>query len=1113
MNARPCFSVRRRLALGIVVAAWATLFGGASLVGVIAWGEEPPMAVQAEPAKTAPTASTPPAANTPPAADKPDATAKPDPAAKPPAAEPRALTLEESLGPDHAAKMTKGLAIFKAEVRTILTQRCLECHSPETTEAEFNLADRDSLLKGGERGKAIVIGKPQQSLLYKLVAKLQAPHMPHDGTSLTDREIAALAAWIEHGAPYDESLTVPAEKPADWTEKVVAAEAKQHWSFRPLRAIAPPVVPAVAGQGPAPVSNPIDQFIAAKLAEKGLVANPLAAKAVLIRRAYFDLLGLPPSPAEVAEFVADTSPDAYEKLIDRLLASPHYGERYARHWLDLARFGESHGYEHDYDRPTAYHYRDFVIQAFNQDLPFDRFLSWQLAGDEFSPDDRLAMMATGFLAAGVHSTQITKNEVEKHRYDEMDDMLATVGTSMLGLTVGCARCHDHKYDAIPQRDYYRMLSTFTTTVRSEVELDFDPESYRKAKEEFDRAHAPLVAARTEYEQDELPKALAAWLATDDAKATHYPWRVLEFKDLKSAGGAKFEKQGDGSYRVTGKNPNQETWTLSTLSATPVIAAVRLEALADPSLVKHGPGRAQNGNFALTNFTLSIQRASGEVIAAKLVRPQATFSQQGLEVGHAVDDGPQSGWAVDPEFGKNHVAVFELAEPIMTDGPVTLTFTLEFKNNVHHAIGRPRLSIADVLPPMPLDARTAPATMVQILDIPAEQRTREQLEALRAWYQPFDPHWSALNQKVVDHLATAPKPDLKKVLVSTEGRPAIRLHTQGEDFLKETHFLKRGDVEQKVKVAPMSFLQVLMPTAESQGLWHEAVPAGGRTSYRRRAFANWLTDAKQGAGPLVARVFVNRLWQHHFGHGIVATPSDFGARGAAPTHPELLEYLAHDFVANGWQIKRLHKLMMTSHAYMQSAAFDPAKSQLDSENVLLWRRIPRRLEAEAIRDALLAVSGLLDPTPFGPGTLDANSRRRSIYLTVKRSKLIPMMQVFDAPDALSGVAERPTTTIAPQALYLMNNPQVRESAKATARRLLGEPSVTGVAEEKRDPALVAAAYRRLLAREPNWKELTVGLGFLEQQREGYADRTHENEILAVADYCQVLFCLNEFVYVE
>src|SRR5947208_897022 len=392
----------------------------------------------------------------------------------------------EGVGADHAAKMARGLEVFKKHVQPIFVKSCVRCHGGKKTEGELDLTEREGLLRGGGRGPAILAGNANDSLLYKLITHTRDPHMPRSGNKLSEAAIAQIALWIDLGAPYDQPLIV--KKQTDdkaWTRKTVSEEDRQFWSFQPLRGLTLPAPGALKNE--AWCRTPIDRFILAKMQAAGIKPNPPVGKERLIRRVYFDLIGLPASSEEVGAFVNDPAPDAYERLVERLLDSKHFGERWARHWLDLARFAESHGFEHDYDRPSAYHYRDFVIQAFNLDLPFDTFVKWQIAGDELAPNNPLALKATGFLAAGVHSTQITQREVEKHRYDELDDMVATLGTSMLGLTVGCARCHDHKFDPIPQRDYYRLLSAFTTTVRSEIELPVDAEEFRKAKTVFDAA--------------------------------------------------------------------------------------------------------------------------------------------------------------------------------------------------------------------------------------------------------------------------------------------------------------------------------------------------------------------------------------------------------------------------------------------------------------------------------------------------------------------------------------------------------------------------------------------------------------------------------------------------
>jgi len=744
---------------------------------------------------------------------------------------------------DHAAAMARGLDLFKGRVRPLLVDRCLKCHGGAATKGDFDLATREGLLEDKGEGAAVVPGKHAESRLYRMVAHLEQPTMPAKAPRLADDAIRSIADWIDAGAPYDRPLVDPSA-PAS-AHAVVTDADRRFWSFRPLAAVPP-------GEGA------IDRLLGIKLDAGGIAPNPPADRRVLIRRASFDLLGLPPSPEEVEAFASDAAPDAFDRLVDRLLARPAHGERWARHWLDLARFAESHGYEHDYDRPTAYHYRDFVVRALNEDMPYDRFVRLQVAGDELEPANNQALMATGFLAAGVHSTQITANTAEKERYDEMDDMAATLGTAMLGLTVGCARCHDHKFDPIPTADYYRLLATFTTTVRSEADLDLQPEKNHAARLAHAARHAALV-------------------------------------DLR-------DRAGSGRLR-----------------------------------------------------------------------------------GH-----------LDP--------------------------------------------------------------LVQL------------------------------------HAKLAPRPVTAKVLIAGEGVKPLRLHTQGADFFEKTYLLKRGDLAQKQGETAAGFLQVL--TRADEARWKAPPPTGSKQSYRRAALASWLTDVDAGAGPLLARVIVNRLWQHHFGRGLVATPSDFGTQGDRPSHPELLDYLAAELIRQGWRLRPIHRLMMSSAAYQRATTFDDAKARLDPDNLLRWRQAPRRLEAEAIRDAMLAVSGTLDPTPFGPGTLDEGMRRRSLYFTVKRSHLVPTMTLFDAPDALGGLGQRAATTVAPQALALLNSPRVREYAAAFARRARPDANVAL-------PEAIDRAYRLALARSPLPDERADALAFLRGQPEA----------TGLPDFCQALLGLNEFIYVE
>jgi mono/diheme cytochrome c family protein len=1013
-----------------------------------------------------------------------------------------------SIDPDHAAKRVKGLELFKTTVRAILKDKCVSCHGADATEGKLDLATQDGLLKGGERGPAAVIGRGDKSLITRLITHQQQPHMPKDGDNLSDAQIASIVTWIDLGAPYDEPLVARHVETTKWIERKVEQNAKQFWSFQPLKRVAPPVVSDDTHWS----RTPLDRFILAKLQEAKLHPNGPVGRAALIRRVYFDLIGLPPNADDVEEFVRDDRPDAYERLVERLLADPHYGERWGRFWLDLARFAESHGFEHDYDRPSAFHYRDFVVQALNGNMPYDQFVRWQIAGDELAPNDRLAMMATGYLAAGVHSTQITKNEVEKHRYDEMDDMLNTIGTSMLGLTIGCARCHDHKFDPIPQADYYRLLSSFTTTIRSEVELDFDPEGYQQMRAEFEKSHAPFEQAVRDYETTELPKKFAEWQSKRDATAENPAWLIPAGISFKSHGGATLTQQPDASWLATGTSPNHDHWTISFETKLRDIKSIRLEALAHASLAKSGPGRADNGNFALSDFAVTIQPvgAAADVTSTpvKLTSAKATFEQKGLPVAAAMDDNPQSAWAVDPEFGKDHAAVFSVVEPFGFEQGTLVTITLKFNNNTHHSIGRPRLSISQKAD---LPATTGGAWNEAILALlmkPFDKLTAAEKQQALDWYRPQDAGWKELDERRTSHAANASKPRLQKVLVATEGLPPVKLHTQAEsEFLKETHFLRRGEPNNKEAVATQGFLQVLMSNPDAPELFQSQPPAGWRTSYRRASLANWLLDREAGAGNLLARVIVNRLWQHHLGQGIVATPSDFGLRGEPPTHPELLDYLASELARRDWDLKAIHRLIVTSRVYQQSCDIDEQRAAVDRENKLLWHRPRHRLEAEVIRDAVLAVSGELDERLYGPGTLSEGHHRRSLYFTVKRSQLMPSMTVFDAPDGTTPVADRPQTTIAPQALLLMNNPQVRDASRQFAARLV--PVTTQSLD-----AAITRGYLTAVSRAPTTEELLSAVEFVRQQAASYSSTDPQAGMSrALVDFCQVLYCLNEFIYTE
>jgi hypothetical protein len=1047
-----------------------------------------------------------------------------------------------------AGESRDAVAIFESKLRPLLAHRCAGCHGAGTVEGEFDISNREKLLAGGASGPAVVPGKAMESLMYRLAARLEEPHMPEEGDALTAEELGWLAEWINGGAPFDKPLIDDSDR-GPWTDRVVKPEARDYWAFRPLAAVSPPEPADPNGW----CRNPIDHFILAKLESAGLAPSPEAPPQTLLRRLSFDLTGLPATPQEIADFCESWSKQAgiaYEQAVDDLLSRASFGERWAQHWLDVARFAESFGYEQDYDRPHAHHYRDFVIKAFNDDLPYDAFLRWQLAGDEFAPGNLDAQKATGFLAAGAFPTQLTEKEFESARSTELDDMVGTVGTAMLGATIGCARCHDHKFDPFPQADYYRMAATFTTTIRSNVDLPVDPAKDREILAAWEARRLAAVKAREAYERDELPKRFDAFVAawTPTAGDETRPWRLGKLVSAEAKSGRSFAPLDDGSLLAVGVAADRDSYTFVIDAPLKTVAALRIDAIADASLPRGGPGRAANGNFALSNLTVSAapisakSKPAAKPTAIKLVNPRADFSQASpsLLVEHAIDANGSTAWAVDPQVGTSHAAVFDFDKPVQHEGGVRLTVKLEFINNAKHSIGRPRISFADApgekAEPVtadrdPVDADGEPRRRVtEILVKPAAQRTDGEKSELAALHRKFDEGWRALDTVVRRLDAEKPAPTLVKVLVASENVPKIPHHADERGyphFYPETHFLRRGDVNQKEGVATTGFLQVLMRHPDGVAHWLEPAPEGATTSHRRAALARWITDVDHGAGYVAARVVVNRLWQHHFGAGLVATPSDFGKQADPPSHPELLDWLAGELIRSGWRLKSIHRLMVTSAAYRQSSAIDPAKAKVDPGNRLVWRFNRRRLEGEAIRDTLLSMSGALDPTLYGRAGRDEASPRRSLYLERKRSKLPLFLRTFDSPDFVSGVANRSVTTTAPQALVMMNSPQARVWAERFAKKLMAEagsiPEVPPLPGQPQDSAatdaapqikLVRAAYATAFGRAPTPTELHDATLFIASQQAAYAAAgSHDGPTAAVTDFCQVVMGLNETMHIE
>lgn len=983
-------------------------------------------------------------------------------------------------GPDAA-----GIEFFEKKIRPVLVAHCYQCHSAEAAKAKklrggLLLDSRDGLLKGGDSGPSLVPGKPTASLLIKAVQH-DSLKMPPKGM-LPAPVIADLAKWVEMGAPD------PRDGSPLIAKRAIDLEAgRKHWAFKPLTTVVPPPVPDQPW-----VRTSIDRFILAKLSEKRLSPNLVINQEKLIRRVYFDLTGLPPAPPDIEDFLKDTGPDAYGRLIDRLLSSERYGERWARHWLDVVRFAESGGYEFDGDRPGAFYYRDFVIRALNRDLPFDEFVRLQIAGDHLYPGELDATAATGFLVAGPYPGQTTAKTLEPIRYDHLDDMISTLGTSLLGLSLGCARCHEHKYDPIPQSDYYHLIACLARTDSARTAIEIERETYAAAKVAFEQAHAPLVAARDKFVKEELPGRLQKWFAANK-DVTAPKWLLL---DAGSAGPATeaLRRLDDVSFVV--RNPKKngpDSYTFTAQTHHKGVVAFRLEALPDPSLPNQGPGRGPQGEFVVNEIAVTAAPLDAETKKIKAtpvkLKPVAVRPEGG-DLTLSVDGNPKTGWAAGGK-GMTQSAVFAIEQPLGHDGGTALTFTLTFAPG--KGLGRFRFAVstsANAAPDALADLQNASELRI-LLQAQAGKPISNQLPMAVRWYRAMDPTANQVHATVEEHAKKEPKPRTVDVFAATSNKGG------------DVHYLIRGETSRKNGLARPGFVQVLVDASQGADRWLAPTAAGQVTKPTpvapRLALARWLTDTEAGAGRLLARVIVNRLWQHHLGNGIVRTPNDFGAQGEPPTHPELLDWLANELIRSGWSLKTIHKLILTSAVYMQDCTINPEAVKADPDNRLWWRRAPRRLEAEALRDTLLSIGGTLDLTMYGPGTLEEASPRRSVYLTVKRSRLLPMLQTFDAPEPIQGIGARQKTTAATQALAMMNSPLVRQQADRLAQRVRPK-SAAGL------PAAIGQAYRHALGRAPSVAETERATRFVLQQGDKGRDA-------ALADFCQVLLCSNEFLYVD
>jgi mono/diheme cytochrome c family protein len=1066
---------------------------------------------------------------------------------------------------------------FTRDVQPILAARCTSCHGPAKQRGGFRLDRKADTLRGGDSGPVIVPGKSDASpLIQRVTSGVKGERMPPSGSPLRPDQVALLRAWIDQGTP--------------WPETGTGDPRKEHWAFQP---VARPALPAVSNTNWP--ENAIDYFVLSRLERAGLAPAPEADRPTLLRRLKFDLLGLPPTPEEVAAFVADQGPRAYEKLVEKYLASPQHGERWARHWLDVVRFAESDGFETNLSRPNAWPYRDWVIRAFNEDMPYDRFIREQLAGDALGADE-----ATGFLVAGpwdrVKSPDIALTL--QQRADELHDIVSTTGSAFLGLTVGCARCHNHKFDPISQLDYYAFTAVFAGVQHGERPLR--PVDQARRLQEAETLRRRIAAVEAQFDDlTPLAHPVPTLLLDADAATQRLPRLGVQSYQPGTARGQRddpgdlgrlptlgkraalwktagqtvctWEPRASGRFRVwlswacgSESHTADARYLLETNGKTTEIARVDQRRFADGSGTPTGgvlwSGFRDAGvhDFAPGSRLVLRGGASEAIVTADLVLLQA--AGPGEE-----DRAPGQPWLrvpvnrlknverfapVSARFVRMTIAETTQGEPCLDELEV---FAAEdHSNNVALASHGTKATASSSLPGYAIHklAHVHDGRYGNSWSWISNERGK-------GWVQLDFPRtiridrivWSRdreENGRYNDRTPTkyrievAIEPGAWQTVASSDDRlppgfaipslPALSGQTEAdrtayrsllaqkramEERLKEitalpmiyagkftapeeTHRLHRGD--------PMQRRERVAPAGLSEFGASMRLPADAPDQERRLAMARWIADPRH---PLTARVLINRLWQHHFGTGLVETPSDFGLNGARPSHPELLDWLASEFVARGWSLKAMHRLIVLSRTYRQASTANAKGLAADAGCRLLWRYPPRRLEAEPLRDAILAVSGKLDLRRGGPGfdLFEPNSNyvkvytpkkefgpaewRRMIYQSKPRMQLDDTFGSFDCPDAGQIAPKRNTSTTALQALNLLNSRFIVQQASFFAERLRQEAGDDPAAQVRR-------GFRLAFQREATEDEVKAAVGLV-----------REHGLVA---FCRALLNANEFLYV-
>lgn len=1031
---------------------------------------------------------------------------------------PSTLLAADDAGPANGSKRQPTID-FVRDVQPLLKQHCFKCHSGDKREGGLRLDLRSEALAGGDEGIAIRKGDSGNSSLIQRVSGTDPDLlMPPEGDRLTQDEVAILKQWIDQGAVWPDSAAGGDIRP-------------DHWSYQPITR---PQTPAV--QNDRWLRNDIDAFVLARLDAHGIAPSPEADRYTLIRRLYLDLLGLPPDPKDVDSFISDRSPNAYRKLVSKLLQSPHFGERWGRHWLDMARYADSDGYEKDRARPNAWRWRDWVIDAINQDMPFDQFTIEQLAGDLLPAATDDQKLATAFHRQTLTNTEGGTDQ-EQFRVEACFDRTETTGAVWLGLTVGCARCHTHKYDAITQREYYQLFSFFNNGDETNLQVPISEEATAKYKRDL-AAHEGKLAAQ-QAALDELGKELAPNLPTWEkdfrnrlaalkaSGMSPVTWHPVEPETAKASSGASLTRQADGSYLVEGPNagkpaPDKDEYTLLIRAPAGEITGIKIETLPDERLPSGGAGRAPNGNFVLSDIriysaeTRELKKEHRQQVAVA----RSDFSQTRFPPANTIDtDAAKTGWAVSPKINEAHEIEVLIETPLMVRNERWIQVVLDQQYGGQHTIGRFRLSVRTGRHP----ADGIPDDVLAVLDMPADKRTDQQKNALLDWFICQNAEGRKLTDGIDQLKESRPKPPLM----------SVRVLAQRISNPRTTHVLRRGEFldpikDQSIIPAGLSVIHQLKSRTEGNA--------------DRLDLARWLTSADN---PLTPRVTVNHVWKQLFGEGLVRTVNDFGVRGEKPTHPKLLDWLADEFRGNlGWSRKELIRTIVTSATYRQASAARLEQTDVDPQNQLLARQNRVRVEAEIIRDLSLSVSGLLSSKiggpsvfpPLPPGIAElsyannfkwATSKgedryRRGMYTFFKRTSPHPNLTLFDCPDANLTCVDRHSSNTPLQALTLLNNEVFIEAAREFGRRV---HAMNGTDEER-----LTHAFRRCISRPPTKGELAEFNGMLTAAREWYeahreaasalsastdtlpgsTDRSGPVEAAAWIATCRIMLNMDEFI---